>query len=314
MGGLLGPVHTGLLQAKSAFSAKENTFGVGFHLLRPTTTTTKTLQEEDPHLLRPTRTHQDPHLLRPTTTKTHQEEDPHPLLPITTTKTLQEEDPHHPHQDPPPLLLPPTRDPHPQDHLRPRDHRQDGRLHLPKKSQRLELVQKIQHKLYFLTLKINSFLTRWEKEEKGTGGPREEEEEEKGTGTILRHRALRRGRRRRFHHRRHHRRHLRRRRSRLRPGDPRGGEGEEEEEEGRRAGEAGAGEASAAGPRGPRPPPRTRRRRRRRRRTGTRTRTGPGARGEKTEEKGLEEPVEGPESQSQSPAGPRGRPAQRSSR
>ena len=32
LGGLLGPVHTGLLQAKSAFSAKEKTFGVGFQL------------------------------------------------------------------------------------------------------------------------------------------------------------------------------------------------------------------------------------------------------------------------------------------
>ena len=29
-GGLLRPVHTGLLQATSAFSAKEKTFGVGF--------------------------------------------------------------------------------------------------------------------------------------------------------------------------------------------------------------------------------------------------------------------------------------------
>jgi len=28
-------VHTGLLQAKSAFAAKENTFGVGFELRRP---------------------------------------------------------------------------------------------------------------------------------------------------------------------------------------------------------------------------------------------------------------------------------------
>ena len=35
MGGLLGPVHTGLLQAKSAFCAKEKTFGVGFQLQRP---------------------------------------------------------------------------------------------------------------------------------------------------------------------------------------------------------------------------------------------------------------------------------------
>src|SRR5512134_1412491 len=35
LGGLLGPVHTGLLQAKSAFSAKEKTFGVGFQLRRP---------------------------------------------------------------------------------------------------------------------------------------------------------------------------------------------------------------------------------------------------------------------------------------
>ena len=33
--GLLGPVHTGLLQATSAFSAKEKTFGVGFQLRRP---------------------------------------------------------------------------------------------------------------------------------------------------------------------------------------------------------------------------------------------------------------------------------------
>ena len=29
-GGFLGPLHTGLLQATSAFSAKEKTFGVGF--------------------------------------------------------------------------------------------------------------------------------------------------------------------------------------------------------------------------------------------------------------------------------------------
>src|SRR5512137_2335805 len=35
MGGLLGPVHTGLLPAKSAFSVKENTFGVGFKVRRP---------------------------------------------------------------------------------------------------------------------------------------------------------------------------------------------------------------------------------------------------------------------------------------
>ena len=34
-GGLLGPVHTGLLQATSAFSAKEKTFGVGLQLGRP---------------------------------------------------------------------------------------------------------------------------------------------------------------------------------------------------------------------------------------------------------------------------------------
>ena len=34
-GGLLRPVHTGLLQAKSAFSTKEKTFGVGFQLWRP---------------------------------------------------------------------------------------------------------------------------------------------------------------------------------------------------------------------------------------------------------------------------------------
>ena len=34
-GGWLGPVHTGLLKAKSAFSAKEKTFGVGFQLRRP---------------------------------------------------------------------------------------------------------------------------------------------------------------------------------------------------------------------------------------------------------------------------------------
>ena len=34
-GGLLGPVHTRLLQATSAFSAKEKTFGVGFQLRRP---------------------------------------------------------------------------------------------------------------------------------------------------------------------------------------------------------------------------------------------------------------------------------------
>ena len=33
--GLLGPVHTGLLQATSAFSAKEKTFGVGFQRRRP---------------------------------------------------------------------------------------------------------------------------------------------------------------------------------------------------------------------------------------------------------------------------------------
>ena len=35
VGELLGPVHTGLLQATSAFSAKEKTFGVGFQLRRP---------------------------------------------------------------------------------------------------------------------------------------------------------------------------------------------------------------------------------------------------------------------------------------
>ena len=35
MAGLLGPVQTGLLHAKSAFSAKEKTFGVGFKLRRP---------------------------------------------------------------------------------------------------------------------------------------------------------------------------------------------------------------------------------------------------------------------------------------
>ena len=35
MGGFLGPVHTGLSQAKSAFSAKEKTFGVRFKLRRP---------------------------------------------------------------------------------------------------------------------------------------------------------------------------------------------------------------------------------------------------------------------------------------
>ena len=35
MGGLLGPEHTGLIQAKSAFSAKEKTFGVGFQLPEP---------------------------------------------------------------------------------------------------------------------------------------------------------------------------------------------------------------------------------------------------------------------------------------
>src|SRR5512136_2853555 len=35
MGALLGPVHTGLLPAKSAFSAKGKTFGVGFQLRRP---------------------------------------------------------------------------------------------------------------------------------------------------------------------------------------------------------------------------------------------------------------------------------------
>ena len=35
LGGLLGPVHTGLLQAKSAFCAREKTFGVGFPLRRP---------------------------------------------------------------------------------------------------------------------------------------------------------------------------------------------------------------------------------------------------------------------------------------
>ena len=32
---LLGPVLTGLLHAKSAFFAKENTFGVGFKLRTP---------------------------------------------------------------------------------------------------------------------------------------------------------------------------------------------------------------------------------------------------------------------------------------
>ena len=35
MGVLLGPVHKGLLKAKSAFSAKEKTFGVGLKLRRP---------------------------------------------------------------------------------------------------------------------------------------------------------------------------------------------------------------------------------------------------------------------------------------
>ena len=34
-GGWLGPVHTGLIQATSAFSAKEKTFGVGVQLQRP---------------------------------------------------------------------------------------------------------------------------------------------------------------------------------------------------------------------------------------------------------------------------------------
>ena len=35
LGGLLGPVQTGLRHAKSAFSTKEKTFGVGFNLRRP---------------------------------------------------------------------------------------------------------------------------------------------------------------------------------------------------------------------------------------------------------------------------------------
>ena len=35
MRGILGPVQTGLLHAKSAYSAKEKTFGVGFKLRRP---------------------------------------------------------------------------------------------------------------------------------------------------------------------------------------------------------------------------------------------------------------------------------------
>ena len=35
IGGLLGPVQTGLLHATSAFSAKENTFVVGFKLRTP---------------------------------------------------------------------------------------------------------------------------------------------------------------------------------------------------------------------------------------------------------------------------------------
>ena len=35
MGGLLGPVQTRLLHEKSAFSTKENTFGVGFKLQSP---------------------------------------------------------------------------------------------------------------------------------------------------------------------------------------------------------------------------------------------------------------------------------------
>ena len=35
MGGLLWPVHPGLLQAKSAFSLKEKRLGVGFQLRRP---------------------------------------------------------------------------------------------------------------------------------------------------------------------------------------------------------------------------------------------------------------------------------------
>ena len=35
MDGLLGPVHTGLLQAKLAFSTKEKMFGVGFQLQIP---------------------------------------------------------------------------------------------------------------------------------------------------------------------------------------------------------------------------------------------------------------------------------------
>ena len=36
MGGLQGPVETRPFHAKSAFSAKENTFGVGFQLRSPT--------------------------------------------------------------------------------------------------------------------------------------------------------------------------------------------------------------------------------------------------------------------------------------
>ena len=35
MAGLLGPVHPGLLEAKSALSVKEKTFGVGFKVRRP---------------------------------------------------------------------------------------------------------------------------------------------------------------------------------------------------------------------------------------------------------------------------------------
>ena len=35
MAGLLGPVQTGLLHAKSAFSVKEKMFGFGFKLRRP---------------------------------------------------------------------------------------------------------------------------------------------------------------------------------------------------------------------------------------------------------------------------------------
>ena len=34
-GGMLGPLHTGVLKATSGFSAKEKTFGVGFQLRRP---------------------------------------------------------------------------------------------------------------------------------------------------------------------------------------------------------------------------------------------------------------------------------------